>query len=121
MDIVLLLDILVNGLIEAEGKFSDNPADFYSLEKAVKAATESFSAGFLGTVDTAASVLLIIEINTDISFSAASVLYTPVSLHPLYIPDPVPKVLGSLVLHTETVSCLHTASLQCQAVLQMTC
>ena len=28
MDIVSLLDVLVNGLIEAEGKFLDNPADF---------------------------------------------------------------------------------------------
>ncbi len=50
MDIVSLLDVLVNGLIEAEGKFLDNPADFYSLEKSVKTATESFAAGFLGTV-----------------------------------------------------------------------
>lgn len=50
MDIVSLLDVLVNGLIEAEGKFLDNPADFYSLEKSVKTATESFSAGFLGVV-----------------------------------------------------------------------
>lgn len=50
MDIVSLLELLVNGLIEAEEKFLDNPKDFYSLEKAVKSTTEAFSAGFLGEV-----------------------------------------------------------------------
>lgn len=50
MNIVSLLELLVNGLIEAEEKFFDNPKDFYSLEKAVKSTTESFSAGFLGEV-----------------------------------------------------------------------
>lgn len=50
MNIVSLLESLVNGLIEAEGKFLDNPKDFHSLEKAVKTTTESFSAGFLGEV-----------------------------------------------------------------------
>ena len=50
MDIVTLLEGLVNGLIEAEEKFLNNPKDFYSLEKSVKATTESFSAGFLGAV-----------------------------------------------------------------------
>lgn len=50
MTIVSLLDLLVNGLIEAEGNFLDNPRDFYSLEKAVKASTEAFAAGFLGEV-----------------------------------------------------------------------
>lgn len=46
MDIVTLLEGLVNGLIEAEEKFLNNPKDFYSLEKSVKSTTESFSAGF---------------------------------------------------------------------------
>lgn len=50
MDIISLLELLVNGLIEAEEKFLDNPQDFYSLEKAVKSTTESFSASFLGAV-----------------------------------------------------------------------
>lgn len=50
MNIVSLLELLVNGLIEAEENFFDNPKDFYSLEKAVKSTTESFSAGFLGEV-----------------------------------------------------------------------
>ena len=50
MTIVALLDLLVNALIEAEGKFLDNPKDFYSLEKAVKASTDAFAAGFLGEV-----------------------------------------------------------------------
>lgn len=50
MNIVSLLELLVNGLIEAEEKFFENPKDFYSLEKAVKSTTESFSAGFLGEV-----------------------------------------------------------------------
>ena len=47
MDIVTLLEGLVNGLIEAEEKFLNDPKDFYSLEKSVKATTELFSAGFL--------------------------------------------------------------------------
>lgn len=50
MTIISLLDLLVNSLIEAEGNFLDNPRDFYSLEKAVKASTEAFAAGFLGEV-----------------------------------------------------------------------
>lgn len=50
MTIISLLDLLVNGLIEAEERFLDNPRDFYSLEKAVKASTEAFAAGFLGEV-----------------------------------------------------------------------
>lgn len=50
MTIVTLLEELVNGLIEAEDKFLRNPKDFYSLEKSVKATTESFSAAFLGNV-----------------------------------------------------------------------
>src|SRR5574344_1312107 len=50
MNIISLLELLVNGLIEAEEKFLDNPKDFYSLEKAVKSTTESFSASFLGEV-----------------------------------------------------------------------
>lgn len=50
MNIVSLLELLVNGLIEAEEKFFDNPKDFYSLEKAVKSTTESFSASFPGEV-----------------------------------------------------------------------
>ena len=50
MTIVSLLDLLVNGLIEAEEKFFNNPRDFHSLEKSVKASTEAFAAGFLGEV-----------------------------------------------------------------------
>ena len=50
MDIVTLLEGLVNALIEAEEKFLNDPKDFYSLEKSVKATTELFSAGFLGAV-----------------------------------------------------------------------
>ena len=50
MNIVSLLVLLVNGLIEVEGKFLENPKDFYSLEKSVKSTTESFSAAFLGEV-----------------------------------------------------------------------
>lgn len=50
MDIVTLLEVLVNTLIEAEGKYFHNPRDFYSLEKAVKTSTEAFAAGFLGAV-----------------------------------------------------------------------
>ena len=47
MNIVTLLEGLVNGLIEAEDKFYQNPKDFYSLETSVKATTEAFSAAFL--------------------------------------------------------------------------
>lgn len=50
MNIVSLLELLVNGLFEAEEKFFENPKDFYSLEKAVKSTTEAFSANFLGDV-----------------------------------------------------------------------
>lgn len=50
MSIVSLFELLVNGLFEAEEKFFDNPKDFYSLEKAVKASTEAFAAGFLGEI-----------------------------------------------------------------------
>lgn len=50
MTIVTLLEELVNGLIAAEEKFLQNPKDFYSLEKEVKASTESFSAAFLGNL-----------------------------------------------------------------------
>ena len=50
MTIVTLLEELVNGLIAAEDKFLQNPKDFHSLEKAVKASTESFSAAFLGNL-----------------------------------------------------------------------
>ena len=50
MTIVSLLDVLVNGLIEAEENFFNNLKDFHTLEKSVKAATESFAAGFLGEV-----------------------------------------------------------------------
>lgn len=50
MDIVSLLETLVNSLIEAEGRFLENPKDFYSLEKAAKTSTEAFAAGFLGEV-----------------------------------------------------------------------
>lgn len=50
MDIISLLELLVNGLMEAEENFFNNPKDFYSLEKAVKSTTESFSAAFLGEV-----------------------------------------------------------------------
>lgn len=50
MNIISLLETLVNTLFEAEGKFFKNPKDFYSLEKAAKASTEAFAAGFLGEV-----------------------------------------------------------------------
>lgn len=50
MDIITLLDALVKALNEAEEKFFDNPRDFYSLEKSVKASTESFAANFLGLI-----------------------------------------------------------------------
>lgn len=50
MNIVTLLEELVNGLIEAEDIFFQNPKDFHSLETAVKATTEVFSAAFLGNV-----------------------------------------------------------------------
>lgn len=50
MNIISLLETLVNTLFEAEGKFLENPKDFYSLEKAAKASTEAFAAGFLGEV-----------------------------------------------------------------------
>jgi len=50
MSIITLLELLVNGLIEAEEKFLENPKDFYSLEKAVKSTTEEFSAKYLGEI-----------------------------------------------------------------------
>jgi hypothetical protein len=50
MTIITLLDELVNALIDAEGKFLDNPKDFYLLGKSVKSSTESFAANFLGNV-----------------------------------------------------------------------
>ena len=50
MDIVTLFEELVNGLIAAEDKFFQDPKDFYSLETSVKAATEAFSAVFLGNI-----------------------------------------------------------------------
>jgi hypothetical protein len=39
MTIITLLDELVKDLIDAEGKFLDNPNDFYWLEKSVKSST----------------------------------------------------------------------------------
>lgn len=50
MNIVSLLEVLVKEILTAEEKFLKNPKDFYELETAVKASTESFSAGFLGMV-----------------------------------------------------------------------
>ena len=50
MDIVTLLEVLVNGLIEAEDKFLKDPRDFHSLEVSAKASTDAFAAGFLGLV-----------------------------------------------------------------------
>jgi len=50
MDILALFEQLVNGLTGAESRFFENPKDFYSLEKDVKASTEAFAAGFLGNV-----------------------------------------------------------------------
>lgn len=50
MNIISLLETLVNTLFEAEGKFFENPKDSYSLEKAAKASTEAFAAGFPGEV-----------------------------------------------------------------------
>lgn len=50
MNIVALLEVLVKEILAAEENFLKNPKDFYGLETAVKASTESFSAGFLGMV-----------------------------------------------------------------------
>ena len=50
MAIVALLETLVKEILAAEEKFLKNPKDFYSLETAIKSSTETFSAGFLGTV-----------------------------------------------------------------------
>ena len=50
MNIVTLLEVLVKGLNEAEEKFFENIKDFYSFETAVKGATESFAASYLGAV-----------------------------------------------------------------------
>lgn len=40
MNIVSLLEVLVNGLLETEEKFFENPKDIYTLEKATKATTD---------------------------------------------------------------------------------
>lgn len=50
MTIVSLLETLVQGILEAEENFFNNPQDFYSLETSVKHAAETFSADFLSTV-----------------------------------------------------------------------
>lgn len=50
MEIISLLELLVNGLLEAEENFYSNPRDLYSLEKAVKATTDAVAAKFLSTV-----------------------------------------------------------------------
>ena len=50
MDIVTLLEVLVKGIMDAEGKFFDNPKDFYSLETAVKRSADGFTTEFLGMV-----------------------------------------------------------------------
>lgn len=50
MDIVALIELLVNGLIEAEESFLSNPRDLYSLEKATKATTDAVAAQFISEV-----------------------------------------------------------------------
>ena len=50
MDIVALIELLVNGLIEAEESFLSNPRDLYSLEKATKATTDAVAAQFISAV-----------------------------------------------------------------------
>lgn len=50
MDIVTLLDTLLASIFKAEEDFFNNPNDFYSLESSVKSSTDSFAAGFLGTI-----------------------------------------------------------------------
>ena len=50
MTIVSLLDELVNALLKAEGTFLDNPKDFNSLEKSVKASIICCRISRQGTV-----------------------------------------------------------------------
>jgi len=50
MAIVSLFETLVQGIMDAEEKFFNNPKDFYGLETSVKHAAETFSAAFLGEV-----------------------------------------------------------------------
>ena len=50
MDIISLLELLVNGLLETEEKFFENPKDIYALEKATKATTDAVAAMFMSNV-----------------------------------------------------------------------
>lgn len=50
MEIISLLELLVNGLLEAEEKFYCDPKDLYTLEKATKATTDAVAAKFISTV-----------------------------------------------------------------------
>ena len=50
MEIISLLELLVNGLLEAEEKFYSNPKDFYAFEKATKTTTDAVAAKFISTV-----------------------------------------------------------------------
>lgn len=47
MDIVALLELLVNGLIEAEQNFYANPKDLRSFEKSTKATTDAVACQFI--------------------------------------------------------------------------
>lgn len=49
MEIVSLLELLVNGLIEAERNFYANPRDLRSFEKATKATTDALACQFIST------------------------------------------------------------------------
>ena len=50
MDIISLLELLVNGLLETEEKFFENPKDIYALEKATKTTTDAVAAMFMSNV-----------------------------------------------------------------------
>ena len=50
MDIVTLLKELVNGLIEAEKDFYQNPIDLHELETATKATTDAIAAKFISSI-----------------------------------------------------------------------
>lgn len=50
MDIVTLLKELVNGLIEAEKDFYQNPIDLHGLETATKATTDAIAAKFISSI-----------------------------------------------------------------------
>ena len=50
MNIVTLLETLVNGLLETEENFFQNPKDIYTLERATKATTDAVAAMFMSNV-----------------------------------------------------------------------